>query len=269
MSALVVVAAGVATTIQDHGRPGLAGLGVPRSGAVDVDLHDLVNRLVGNGPDAATLETAGALVLRAEHPVIVAASAEDGPRALAAGDIVRVDPAAGEQWAYLAVRGGIAVDPVLGSRSRDTLSAIGPTLPASGDRLPIGPDPGTPIVADVGPRRVAGGDVVVRMWPGPRLDRLDDAARHAWWSATWTVSPDVSRVGARLRGPALAVSADDLPSEGLVLGAVQLPPDGEPVVMLADHPTTGGYPVIGVVDPADVAAVAQARPGTSVRVRPR
>lgn len=263
---LTVVVAGVATTVQDHGRAGLAALGVPRSGAVDAGLHDLVNRLVGNPLDAATLETAGGLVVTSGGPIVIAASGEDGPRSLTAGQVVHVDPAPGEQWAYLAVRGGIAVDPVLGSRSRDTLSGLGPLPPRPGAELPVGADPGTPLATDNAPRRIRTGVVSVRIWAGPRADWFDAGAIGALMSGAWAVSRDVSRVGVRLDGPLLARRRDELPSEPLVLGAIQVPPDGRPVVMLPDHPTTGGYPVIGVVDAGDVGSLAQARPGTAVRM---
>lgn len=264
MNGLVVVRAGVATTVQDRGRAGLADLGVGTSGALDRELHDRGNRLVGNPDDAAGLETAGGLVVRAAGALTVFASGDLGPRNLGAGEEVVVEPAPDDQWAYLAVRGGIAVESVLGSRSRDTLAGLGPPPPHDGEQLAVGPDPGRPLVTDVAPRRPRRTPVVVRMWPGPRRDWFEPDALEG----DWTVSTDVGRTGVRLRGPRLVRTHEaELPSEGLVLGAVQVPPDGQPVVMLADHPTTGGYPVIGVVDPADLAALIHARPGTTVRWR--
>jgi len=264
---LTVVAAGVATTVQDRGRPGMASLGVPRAGAVDTALHDLVNRLVGNTEDAATLETAGRLVVRADGPLVIAITAEAGPRSLVTGEALHVDPSPGEQWAYLAVRGGLAVEPVLGSRSRDTLSGTGPTPPTAGDELAVGDDPGTPVLADVAPRPLRAAPTSIRIWPGPRVDWFEPATIEQLVDSPWTVSADISRVGVRLEGPQLHRRGGELPSEALVLGAIQVPPDGRPVVMLADHPTTGGYPVVAVVDPSDIGALAQSRSGALVRLR--
>lgn len=267
--ALRVVTPGVATTLQDRGRPGHAAIGVGASGAVDAELYALCNRLVGNPTGAAALETAGGLVVRVEAAAVVAVSSELAPRVAEAGVTLSVDPAAGEQWAYLAVRGGFDAEPVLGSRSRDTLAALGPPPPRAGDVLPLGPDPRLPIVADLAPRRERSPNQRLRVWPGPRLDWLDRASQERLWRDPWTVSADVSRVGIRLDGaPLRRQREDELPSEGLVLGAIQVPPDGRPVVMLADHPTTGGYPVVGVVDGRDLTALAQARPGTELRFRP-
>lgn len=266
--ALRVIAPGVATTLQDRGRPGHAAIGVGTSGTVDGELYALCNRLVGNHDGAAALETAGGLVVRVETAAVVAVSSELAPRAAEAGETLSIAPAAGEQWAYLAVRGGFDADSVLGSRSRDTLAALGPPPPRAGDVLRLGPDPGLPIVADLAPRRERAANPRLRVWPGPRLDWLDRDSQERLWRDAWTVSHDVSRVGVRLDGAPLRREHDgELPSEGIVRGAIQVPPDGRPVVMLADHPTTGGYPVVGVVDGGDLAALVQARPGTVVRFR--
>jgi biotin-dependent carboxylase-like uncharacterized protein len=239
-------------------------VGVPGGGALDGDLRALLNRLVGNGPDAAVLETLGGLRVTTTTPAVVATSAERAVRAVAAGEVVTVDPAAAELWGYLAVRGGIAVPPVLGSRSRDSRSGLGPPLPVVGDHVPVGADPGTALVVDQAPPRRR--PDLVGVWPGPRVDWFAPDAFDRLTGTEWTVSADVSRVGVRLDGPPLArrVTAE-LPSEGLLLGAVQVPPDGRPVVMLADHPTTGGYPVLAVVDGRDLSTVVQSRPGTALR----
>jgi len=266
MTALVVEAAGWATTIQDAGRPGHAALGVSPSGSVDDATRELLNRLLGNAPDAAVLETLGGLRLRASAPTIVATTADFAPTALATDEAVDVTPAAGQLWGYLAVRGGIAVEPVLRSRSCDSRSGLGCTNVIDGATLPVGPDPGTPIVVDQAPPRSSDGPVGI--WPGPRTDWFVPDALDVLVSGRWTVSGDVSRVGARLDGPPLLHARDEqLPSEGLLTGAIQVPPDGRPVVMLADHPTTGGYPVLAVVDRAALHIVAQSRPGTAVRFR--
>lgn len=266
--ALTVVDAGWATTIQDHGRPGLAHLGVPTGGAVDRVTHDLVNRLVGNDPAAATIETLGGLVVEASVPLVVARSTDASRHTLAARSRLRVDPAPGELWGYVAVRGGITVDAVLGSRSHDTLSGIGPPAIGAGSSLPAGPDPGGELVAEHAPHRVGAG--ALRVWPGPQVDwfvgGLDALA-----ASRWAVTADVSRVGVRLsaRPFARTRSPDGLASAALVPGAVQVTPSGEPIVMLANHPTTGGYPVIAVVDPEDLPRLAQSRPGTAITFRPR
>jgi biotin-dependent carboxylase-like uncharacterized protein len=266
MSELVVESAGWATTIQDAGRPGHAAIGVPPSGSVDGPTRELLNRLLGNPPNAAVVETLGGLRVRATGPTVVATSTEFAPTVLAADETVDVHPADGALWGYLAVRGGIAVEPVLGSRSEDSRSGLGRTNVINGSTIPVGPDPGTPILVDQAPPPPHEGPVGV--WPGPRVDWFAPDALELLMSGPWTVSGDVSRVGARLDGSPLRHARDtQLPSEGLLTGAIQVPPDGRPVVMLADHPTTGGYPVLAVVDPAMLHVVAQTRPGAAIRFR--
>ena len=258
-----IVDAGVLTTVQDAGRLGYAAFGVPPSGAVDRELAAHCNRLVGNPDGAAVLETVGGLVLRAVSPVVVASDVESVARSLASGDTVRVD-AGTRQWHYVAVRGGIDVEPVLGSRSTDTLSGLGPSRVVAGDELPIGEEPPTLPVGETWPMRHPRD--VVEITRGPRSDWFTSGAV-ATLAGSWTVS-EASRVGVRLAGPPLERAIDsELPSEGLVRGAIQVPPDGAPIVMLADHPTTGGYPVIAVVQPADVAALAQHLVGSAITLR--
>lgn len=261
---LIIVEPGVATTVQDGGRRGLAHLGVPGAGAVDPTLTALVNRAVGNPVEVAVIETAGGLVVRADRDVLVATTQHDAPVALRPGQTLAVRSGGQRQWHYLAVRGGVAVPPVLGSRSRDTLSGLGPDALAAGSVLAAGPEPDGPVaevVAVRAPPDRAG------VWPGPRLDWFSNGAFDTFTGAAWTITMS-SRVGVRLTGPTLERVVDhELPSEGLVRGAVQVPPDGDPIMMLADHPTTGGYPVIAVVDPADVAAVAQTVVGGSISFR--
>lgn len=262
--ALTIVEPGWGTTIQDLGRPGFAHLGVSPGGMVDPAIGALVNRLVGNGDGAALLETCGGLVIRAERPLLVATSREAAPFALAAGATYEVVP--GERlWQYLAVRGGLLADAVLGSVSTDTLAGLGPGPPHAGDSLAVGADPRSELTTDVAPLAPLGH--VARVTPGPRADWFASSWRHDLAAAQLTVT-DVNRVGVRLAGVRLARSRhEELPSEGLVRGAVQAPPGGELVMMLADHPTTGGYPVVAVVHPDDVATVAHHRPGTTLRLR--
>ncbi len=210
IAGLRVITAGRATTIQDRGRTGLAHLGVPRAGAVDVAAADLANRLVGNALGAAVLETNGGLVVEARRPLVVATGGHRST--LAAGDRVVVEPSDDEMWAYLAIRGGVDVQPVLGSRCHDTLSGLGPAAIADGVELPIGADPGTDLPADHAPIRRRTDPI--RLWPGPRRDRIVDPLA-ILAGRGWTVSASVSRVGVRLdAGPFIAVSDDQLASEG-------------------------------------------------------
>ena len=263
-----VVEPGWSTTVQDGGRHGLAHLGVPSSGMVDPGLAALVNRLVGNDPDAAVVETAGHLVIEAVRAAIVAVSTAPAPHALAPGHRLRVEPDPDRTWAYLAVRGGFDTPVVLGSRSTDTLAGIAGVHVVAGSDLPVGPDPGNPVTVDVAP--VRNPNAVARLWPGPRADWFVPGAFDVLCSTIWTVGAEVSRVGLRLDGAAALERQRDgeLPSEGLVRGAVQIPPDGRPVVMSADHPTTGGYPVLAVVEPDDLALVTQQRTGRQIRFVP-
>lgn len=267
-------------SVQDLGRPGHAHLGVPRSGAVDEPAHRLANRLVGNAERAATVEAVGALVVEVSVATRVAVTgarcplAVDGrprpwgePVSVAAGARIGLGPATVGLRSYLAVAGGIAVDPVLGSRSTDQLSGLGPPPLAPGTALPLGrPGPAAPgEAAAVSPAPAR----PVRVLPGPRLDWL---AEDAWQVLTaepgFVASSQADRVGVRLDGAVLARRPDrvgeELATEGMVLGAVQVPPDGRPVVFLHDHPTTGGYPVAAVVVAADLPVVAQLRPGDPV-----
>ena len=280
---LEVLRAGPLTTVQDLGRPGYAHLGVPRSGALDQPALLAANTVVGNAPDAAGLEiTLLGCTLRARSSIVIAVTgayadvrvnAAPAPFATAlelhADDEVHIGRTRYGVRTYLAVAGGIDVPPVLGSRSTDTLSGLGPKPLRDKDILPTG----APSTRDssVGPHRElpAGGEVVLRVRPGPREDWFVAGAFGVLCGSAYTVTPLSNRVGARLAGAALtrAVAgglSPELPSEGLVLGAVQVPADGQPLVFLADHPTTGGYPVIAVVHPADLSRLAQARPGASV-----
>ena len=280
---LTVLASGPLATVQDRGRVGFAAIGVPRSGAADAAAAGLANRLVGNDDAAAVLEaTAGGLRIRTERTVLVAVTGAvavvtvDGrpapfgaPLTLAPGAVLALGVPPVGLRTYVAVRGGIDVPPVLGSRSTDTLSGLGPAPLAPGDRLPVGDLAGEEPFVDVAPVRPPSSAPVLRVLPGPRRDWLDPAAWSALTTQEWTVTADSNRVGLRLAGPELTrARTDELPSEGLVPGAVQVPPDGAPVLFLADHPVTGGYPVLAVVATADLGAAAQLRPGDSLRFRP-
>ncbi|WP_405874964.1 MULTISPECIES: biotin-dependent carboxyltransferase family protein [unclassified Streptomyces] len=278
--ALVVVRAGALTTVQDRGRPGHAHLGVPRSGALDGPAAALVNRLVGNPPEAAVLETTvNGCAVRPRSTVTIAVGGAPSPvtvdgRPVAWGAPVRVPAGAllnvgtvvSGVRGYVAVSGGIAVEPVLGSRSTDLLSGLGPAPLTDGTVLPLGTPETVHARVDVAPQPAPPSELVLRVTLGPRDDWFTPEAVRTFTSLTYRVSPASNRIGLRTEGPALdRALPGELPSEGMVLGAVQVPPDGRPVVFLADHPTTGGYPVIGVVRAQDLPAVAQAAPGTPVR----
>jgi biotin-dependent carboxylase-like uncharacterized protein len=164
------------------------------------------------------------------------------------------------------VSGGVTVEPVLGSRSTDLLSGLGPAPLTDGTVLPLGPEPAAHARVDVAPQAAPPAELVLRVTLGPRADWFTPEAVRVFTTRAYRVSPASNRIGLRTEGPVLERALPgELASEGMVLGAVQVPPDGQPVVFLADHPTTGGYPVIGVVRAADLPAAAQAVPGTPVR----
>lgn len=268
-----ILASGPLTTVQDLGRPGYATLGVPRSGAFDRAGAALANRLVGNAADAAVLEiTLGGLRARLLDAATVALTGAPCAGRLDAG--VAVTLPAGTELAlgrpaeglrtYLAVRGGIAVRAVLGSRSTDTLSGLGPAPLRAGDRL----DVGAAVAGDVGaeaysPRPYR---TVLRIVAGPRDDWFAPQALKLLTATAWTVRAESDRVGLRLDGPRLdRIRTEELPSEPVLPGALQVPPDGRPILFGPDAPVTGGYPVLAVVRAADLDAAAQLRPGDQLR----
>ena len=261
-----ILRAGVATTFQDAGRPGWAHIGVGAAGVVDPDLAALVNRLAGNEPSAVVIETCGGFEFLAHEPSLVATTDELAPVRLSPGQSMVVRPGAhGRLWQYIAIRGGFEVPRALGSASYDTLSGLGPPPPSVGQRLVAGTSSASFSAVDHAPLRELAD--TARVMPGPRRNWFTEASWAALGAETWTVTA-TSRVGVRLAGGVIEREvARELPSEGLVRGALQVPPGGEPVMMLADHPTTGGYPVIGVVHPEDVALVAQHSGGRSIRFR--
>jgi biotin-dependent carboxylase-like uncharacterized protein len=283
-AALYVVRPGALTTVQDLGRPGHAHLGVPRSGALDRPALLLANRLVGNPASAAGLETTlSGCSVQVSAPVVAAVTGAscavrvDGrpaawgaPVRVPAGAVLEVGAAERGLRAYLAFGGGVDVPRVLGSRATDLLSGLGPAPLAEGDELPLGAERRGPAGADdVVPYAGLGPELVLPLLPGPRDDWFAPDALHTLATGRYEVAPASNRIGLRTLGPPLTrASREELPSEGMVLGAVQVPPDGRPVVFLADHPTTGGYPVVGVVPEHALAAAAQAAPGTPVRFLP-
>jgi biotin-dependent carboxylase-like uncharacterized protein len=291
MTGLEIIRPGPLSLIEDLGRPGLASSGVPRSGAADRGSFLLANQLLGNPDNAAAIEcTLGGLTLRAigeldlvvtgaPAPAKVNRSPVDHgvPMTLAAGQELRLGAPRTGLRSYLAVRGGIDVPAELGSRSTDTLSGLGPAPLAGGDQLPIGT-----LFAAGSPTRISGDSASGPFDPGQRTLtlRVTFGPRHDWFArpadllvGDWLVSQHSNRVGIRLDrpepGPGQPVlqrnDDTELPSEGVTLGAIQLPPSGQPVLFLADHPVTGGYPVLAVLHTADVDRAAQARPGQRLR----
>lgn len=276
--ALTILATGPLTTVQDAGRIGQGSIGVGRSGACDRASYRLANRLLGNQDGAAVLEvTYGGLAVRAEVDMLVVTTGapcpggpHNAPVTLRAGEELRLAPPRTGLRTYLALRGGLDVPPVLGSRSTDILSGLGPAVVGEGDRLevgePRGPGPNVDVAAVAEP---AADDLTVRVGPGPRRDWFPDEAWESLVSQAYTASSDSNRVGVRLEGEPLERRDDrELPSEGMVRGALQIPPSGLPVLFLADHPVTGGYPVIGYVRDRDVDRCAQLRPGQTLRFAP-
>jgi biotin-dependent carboxylase-like uncharacterized protein len=269
-----IVEPGPLATVQDLGRAGWAGLGVPRSGAFDRAAGRLANRLVGNEPGAAVLEaTLGGLVVRAVDATTFALAGAPCPGpdfgvafTVAAATTLRLGAPLTGLRTYLAVRGGIVVDEVLGSRSTDRLSGLGPPPLRAGDRLPVGTTPArlpSGTAAPLGPSRRS-----LRVTRAPRADWFADEALNLLTTVSWTVRSDSDRVGVRFDGPALPrVREGELPSEPTLPGALQVPADGRPILFGPDGPVTGGYPVLALVRDDDLDAAAQFRPGDEVTFR--
>lgn len=286
--ALEILSPGPLTLVEDLGRRGAAALGLSPSGALDRGSLQLANVLVGNPPGAAGLEVlSGGLRFRATAPLVLAVTGAEGTVTVGglgvrlnaridvlAGDVVSIGmPSRGLRYC-VAVAGGVAGPKLWGSRSADTLSGEGPPPLRAGDHLEVGspaaevgsPDAevGSPAVFRRPPRPDQ--TLAVRVTKGPRLDWFAPETWDRLIRTVWHVSPESNRIGARLLGPALErARTDELPSEGMVHGAIQVPPSGLPTVFLADHPVTGGYPVAAVVRSADLDLFAQARPGQPLR----
>ena len=284
-----VLTPGLLTSLQDRGRPGLAPLGVGRAGAADLPALRLANALVGNPPDACALEitlTGPTLRLHVDAEIAltgapVTAGADGGtlpgwtPLRLRAGTVLRLGGMRHGCRSYLAVRGGFDVAPVLGSRSQDLNAGLGPLdgrALRAGDRLPIGVAPHAAPRADrvwsLDPRPWFDGAAArpLRLLPGTHTARLDAASREALFGADFRITAASNRVGCRLAGLALALAQPlELISEGVIAGTVQLPPNGQPIVLLCEHPVSGGYPRIGHIAAVDLPRLAQRRPGDALR----
>jgi biotin-dependent carboxylase-like uncharacterized protein len=271
-----VIATGPLAAVQDLGRPGYQHLGVPRSGAADRRAHRLANRLVGNAETAATIEfTLGGLRIRLAQAATIAftgAYCAGGPgwqvaATVPAGCLLALEPPATGLRSYLAVRGGIAVEPVLGSRATDLLSGLGPPVLTAGMMLPVGSETDGEPSGELAPEPATalGNLGTVAVLPGPRTDWFSDPYR--LYDQAWTVTPESNRIGIRLAGNPLHRSrSGELPPEPMLPGAIQVPPNGLPIVLFRDAPVTGGYPVIGVLPDSELDRLAQLRPGERVHL---
>lgn len=273
-------------TVQDLGRPGYLDAAVPRAGALDRFALAVGNLLVGNRRGAAGLEWGvGAGVVRFDRPVTIALTGARATATLAGlplepgravpaapGDMLEVERLDSGAWLYLAVSGGIDVPLVLGSRSTYLPARFGGLegrVLRSGDRLPLGAGPARSEATTLSSEAAAVLIGPIRLLPGPDSDLLPSPAWDRVARTEYRVSRSVNRMGYRLEaGPSGISVAADRPSAPACIGTVQLPAGGEPIVLLCDGPTVGGYPRIGVVATADLGQLAQRRPGDAVRFRP-
>lgn len=291
---LEVVTTPLPVLVQDLGRTGHASIGVTASGAMDRGSLVAANRAVGNSPNLPALEitfgslsfdcSAETMVALSGAPVAIAVQRKSGERVdgamdqpipVQAGDRIKLGYPPRGVRTYLAVRGGFNVPDVLGSASRDTLSALGPSPLTKGSIIAIGhkiPQRKTPLIERtmVEPLPAADELIELEVTLGPRADWFSEASIAAFIAHTWRVTPQSSRVGLRLRGETALQRhrATELPSEGMCRGAIQVPHDGQPVLLLADHPVTGGYPVIAVVAEHHLDLAGQLPPGAQIRFRP-
>jgi antagonist of KipI len=267
VSRIRVLEPGFQTTVQDLGRFGYAHLGVSASGAADSLALRAANLLVGNAENSPAIEmtlTGGAFEFEAD--AVVALTGSDfgaglplwEAAGLAAGTVVRCGPTRAGARCYLAVRGGIDTPPVLGSASTHVLTGIGGRPLRKGDVLQVG-------AAAMRPPHAR--SVAPPLASGPL--RVTDGPQAAWFSgelyaASYQVLEQSNRMGLRLRGPAIPSPAGHMLTEGVALGAVQIPPDGQPIILFVEHQTTGGYPKPANVISADLGRVGQLRPRDSV-----
>jgi antagonist of KipI len=285
MSALVVLKPGMLTTIQDRGRWGLQSRGVPVAGPMDPCAHRVANALVGNDPDAATLEITllgPDLVFEDERLAAIAGAEFDvtvddrsapwnGAFVVAAGARLQFHARRQGVRAYLAVAGGMAVRPTLGSRATHVVSAMGGLdgrALKAGDRLPLGdrstargaaPALEAPLIA------LPRGEARIRVLPGPQLDYFSGDALETLQSAPYVIAPNSDRMGFRLTGPRLAHSRGaDIISDATPLGVLQVPASGQPILLMADRQTAGGYPKLATVITADMSVAGQLGPGDAL-----
>ena len=273
--------AGRWTTVQDRGRPGLERYGIPPGGAADWFAAAVANRIVGNPPDAALLEcTAAGPTLRFDAGAVVALAGATSAGAptwqmlrIPRGSTLTLGTIAPGLRSYIAVRGGIDVPLVLGSRSfcqRGTFGGgFGRPVQRS-DRLAVGRLGDHEPLAAPWPeshRLPARGPWEVRVIPGPQLDAFAEDALQRLTATACRVTPEIDRMGLRLATPGLRLQPQEIVTVPMTAGAIQVTPSGGLIVLHVDHQSTGGYPVIATVISADLPLLAQARPGDTVRVR--
>lgn len=278
MSSIEIVRAGPLATVQDLGRPGWRDRGLSLCGAMDEFALQAGNLLVGNAAGAAVLEfTLGAATLRFHADTCIAITGTDADASLdgrpvrpwwrqrvQAGQTLKLAAPRERMRSYVAIAGGLDLPAALGSRSTDLKGGFGGWQGRAlrdGDRLPLPPCPALP-ARRIG-LRPPDWTPAVRALPGPEHD---DFAADAFWSTAWTVTPQSNRMGYRLAGPALQRERGvELPSHGVLPGVVQVPPSGQPIVLLADAQATGGYPKVAVVIRADLWKLGQLRLGATLR----
>lgn len=285
MTALCCDQAGPLTTIQDQGRLGWQRYGITPAGAIDPPAYHAANLLVGNPLGAAALElTLAGGSWRAEGGTLrLAVTGADFPLdldgaplamwrgfRLEPGQVLRIGAARQGLRGYLAVRGGIATPPVLGSRAthlRSGLGGLAGRAIQSGDHVPVGPDAGgNGPDRYLDPRHLPAASGPLRFVPGPQADLFTAEARAALVAGGYVIAADSDRMGYRLQGAALPhLRGADIVSDGIVAGAIQVPAAQQPIILLADRQSTGGYPKIGCVITADLPRLAQMRPGAEVR----
>jgi biotin-dependent carboxylase-like uncharacterized protein len=286
LSLVLVEDAGPLTTVQDLGRPGHLRVGIPASGPMDREAFLLANRLIGNADNAAGLECTliGPRLAFTDERLIAITGADMAPLLngapaptweglrVRAGDVLRLSAARSGVRAYVAVAGGIETPPVLGSRAtyvRGRLGGVEGRALRKGDRLPLGP------TTAARPRRVPpervpphGDEPEVAVVLGPQDDRFTARGIAALFEAPYEMLPQNDRMGARLRGPFIEhTRGHDIISDGVALGGIQVVGDGQPIVLLADRQSTGGYTKIGTVCSFDIGRIAQTRPGGRIRFR--
>jgi len=272
-----IEAAGLRATVQDRGRFGHLRDGVPPAGPADPFAFAAAQALVGNDPEAAAIEIiGGTFTFRCDDRRLVAVTGRDSAlRArdripgwtatfARAGDTLTVIAGARSRFAYVAVSGGVLAEPVLGSRSTYLPAAIGRPL-RPGDALSLGEARVDPERAGRALRAPDYETGKIRAITGPHAERFTDEAQALFFSGDFQVEPASDRMGARLGGPRIVAREGEILTCGVVAGAVQVPSGGAPIVLLADHQATGGYPVIATVIAADLGLVAQRLPGERLR----